>query len=205
MSHRSIAKCLPLLALTVAFMLPANAAEAEPVPLPKIDYEAKATLLNDGALFLRHSNGKMRIEMQMPQLKDPAIGFIDLKRKVMVMILPIPGAGNTAMEVGLGDDGTFGQVLGEGQRAGEDTVAGERCTLWKVSGAGGAESATACLTADNIALRTQVLVDGKTTTVFEVTELKRQPQNPAELQVPADANVIKLPKGVKGIPGLLKP
>ena len=143
--------------------------------------------------------------MQMPQFKDPAIGFIDLNRKIMVMILPIPGAGNTAMEVGLGDDATFGQVLGEGQRIGEDTVAGERCTLWKVSGAGAAESATACLTADNIALRTQVVTDGKTTTVFEVSELKRQPQNPAELQVPPNVNRIKLPKGIKGIPGFPQP
>jgi len=117
-----------------------------------------------------------------------------------VLLLPIPGMGDTAMEIGFGDDATFGQVVGEGQRVGEDTVAGERCTLWKVTS--GEHSATACLTADNIALRTQAMIDGKNTTVFEVTELNRGPQNPAELQVPPNANVIKLPKGIKGIPGL---
>lgn len=45
------------------------------------------------------------------------------------------------------------------------------------------------------------MIDGKHTTVFEVTELKRQRQNPAELEVPSNLNVMKLPKGIKGIPG----
>lgn len=193
------------LALAITLLLsPLAMAQAEPIPLPKVDYEAKAKLLNDGTLFVRHSNGRMRIEVEMPQIKAPVTGFIDLNRKVMVLLLPIPGMGDTAMEVGFGDDATFGQVMGEGQRVGEDTVAGERCTLWKVTSAGTEHSATACLTSDNIALRTQALIDGKITTVFEVTELKRVPQNVIELQVPPNANVIKLPKGIKGIPGFPK-
>jgi hypothetical protein len=194
-------KRLSLVILACA-LLPAGPSHAEPIPLPKVDYEAKAKLLNDGTLFVRHAKGKMRIEMQMPQLKAPVTGFIDLNRKVMVLLLPIPGMGDTAMEIGFGDDATFGQVVGEGQRVGEDTVAGERCTLWKVTSA--EHSAVACLTSDNIALRTQATIDGTNTTVFEVTEFKRGPQNPAELQVPPNANVIKLPKGIKGIPGFPK-
>jgi len=180
-------------------------AKAETIPLPAIDYEAKAKLLNDGTLFVRHSNGKIRIEMQMPQIKEPAVGYIDLKRKVMVMTLPIPGVQETAFEVEFGDEATFGQVAGEGNRSGEDTVAGERCTIWQVTSAGAKHSATACLTSDNIALRTQAVIDGKNTTVFEVTELKRQPQNPADLETPSNLNVMKLPKGIKGIPGLPRP
>jgi len=177
-----------------------SGAKAEPVPLPKIDFEARAKLMNEGTLLIRHSNGKMRIEMQIPQLQDPTVGFIDLNRKVMVILLPIPGAQNTAMEVEFGNDAAFGQVLGDGVRAGEATVAGERCFVWKVS-AGEDNRAAACLTPDNIALRTQVSIDGKTRTVFEVTELKRQPQNPADLEVPSNVNIVKLPKGMKGIPG----
>jgi hypothetical protein len=188
------------LALGFALALPFAGAKAEPLPLPKTDYEASAKLLNEGTLFIRHSNGKMRIELQMPQFKDPAVGFIDLNRKVMVLMLPIPGVQNTAIEVEFGDDATFGQVLGDGQRAGEATVAGERCTVWKVT-VGDENRAAACLAADNIALRTQVSVEGKTRTVFEVTELKRRPQNPADLEVPANVNTMKLPKGLKGIPG----
>lgn len=175
-------------------------AKAEPVPLPKADFEAKAKLLNEGTLFIRHSNGKMRIEMQMPHLKEPAVGFIDLNRKRMVLMLPIPGIQDTAVEVEFGDDAIFGQVIGDGVRQGQATVAGEPCTIWKVT-AGDESRAAACLTPDNIALRTQVSIEGKTRTVFEVTELKRQPQNPAELEVPANLRVMKLPKGMKGIPG----
>ena len=189
------------IAVAGALALPlAASVKAEPVPLPKIDYEAKARMLNDGKLSIRHSNGKMRIEMQMPQLPDPIVGFVDLNRKVMVLLLPIPGVQNTAMEVEFGDEATFGQVLGDGTRAGEATVAGERCTVWKIT-ASDDNRAAACLTADHIALRTQVSIDGKTRTVFEVTELKRQPQNPADLEVPQNVRIMKLPKGMKGIPG----
>ncbi len=198
-------KPFSLIALACALQVSAgSASQAETIPLPKVDYEARAKLLNDGSLLIRHARGKMRVEMQIPQFKDPAVGFIDLDRKVMVLLLPIPGAGDTAMEVGFGDEAAFGQVVGEGQRAGEDMVAGERCTLWKVTSTASEHSATACLTVDNIALRTEVLIDNKMTTVFEVTELKRAPQNPAELQVPKNANIIKLPKGIKGIPGFPK-
>lgn len=205
MNRGSTMRPLSLPALACALVLSqAHPTKAEPIPLPKTDYEAKAKLLNNGSLFVRHSKGRMRIEMQMPQLKELAVGFIDLKRKIMVLMLPLPGVADTAMEVGFGEDATFGQVIGEGERTGEDIVAGERCTLWKVTSAGTDHSATACLTGDNIALRTQAKIDGKIRTVFEVTELKRAPQNPAELRVPANANVIKLPKGIKGIPGFPK-
>jgi len=203
MIRRSYAKSMltAVFACVLAAQL-APQANAEAIPLPTIDYEAKARLINDGSLLVRHANGKIRIEMQMPQLKEPAVGYIDLKRKVMVMTLPIPGVQDTAFEVEFGDETTFGQVAGQGKRSGEDTVAGERCTIWQVTSAGSEHSATACLTSDNIALRTQAVIDGKHTTVFEVTELKRQRQNPAELEVPSNLNVMKMPKGVKGIPGL---
>lgn len=190
---------LAMASASALLLLPAPA-QAEPVPLPKIDYEATARLFNEGTLFIRHANGKMRIEMQMPQFKESVVGFIDLNRKVMVMLLPIPGAGDTAMEVEFGDDAAFGQVLGHGQRAGEAAVAGERCTIWKVT-SGDENRAAACLTDDSIALRTQVSIEGKTRTVFEVTDLKRRAQNPADLEVPPSVNIVKLPKGLKGIPG----
>lgn len=202
MIRQLAAKSLLLGSLAVSFVaaFAAQSAKAEPVPLPKIDFEARAKLLNDGTLFMRHANGKMRIELQMPQFKEPATGYIDLSRKRMVLVLPIPGIQGTAMEVGFGDDAMFGQVIGDGTKLGNDTVAGEPCTIWKVTSAG--QSAEACLTQDNIALRTNVTIDGKQRTVFEVTELKRQPQNPADLDPPSDLSIIKLPKGLKGIPGL---
>lgn len=195
------ASLLRLVAAASALALLLTPVKAEPVPLPKIDYEARAKLLNDGTLFIRHSNGKMRIEMLMPQFKDPAVGFIDLNRKVMVLMLPIPGVQNTAMEVEFGNDAVFGQVLGEGKRTGEASVAGERCAIWEIRAASEENRASACLTHDNIALRTHAIIEGKSRTVFEVTELKRQPQNPADLEVPSNVSIMKLPKGMKGIPG----
>lgn len=188
------------LAVSLVAAVTAQSAHAEPIPLPKIDFEAQAKLLNDGTLFIRHAKGKMRIEIEMPQFKEPATGFVDLTRKRMVLVLPIPGVQGTAVEVGFGDDAVFGQVIGEGTRLGNDTVAGEPCTIWKVTAGG--QSAETCLTQDNIALRTNATIDGKQRTVFEVTELKRQPQSSADLDPPSDLSIIKLPKGLKGLKGI---
>lgn len=187
--------------LTAFVFSGASAGYAEQMPLPKVDYEAKAKLLNEGTLFIRHSNGKMRIELQMPQFKEPATGFIDIGRKRMVLILPIPGIQDSAIEVEFGDDATFGQVLGEAQQTSQQrVVAGESCAVWKIV-ASEENKAAACLTSDYIVLRTQATIEGKTRTVFEVTELKRQPQNAADLEVPSNVNIMKMPKGLKGIPG----
>lgn len=181
-----------------------GAARGEPVPLPRVDYEAKAKLLSEGTLFVRHSGGKMRIEMEIPAVPQTVVGIIDLNTKKMVMLVPIPGLSTTAMEIDFGEDATFGQVIGDGHRVGTATVNGEPCTLWEVTGAGEQkkEKAIACLSADNIPLRTQANVGGGLKTIFEVTEIKRAPQNPAEFKLPPDVRVMKLPKGLKGIPGI---
>lgn len=195
---------LGFVVVAVAGTLAVSRAVAEEVPLPKIDFEAKAKLLNEGELFVRHAGGKMRVEIRMQHLDSAAVGFIDLERKRMVLLLPIPGIQDTAVEVDFGDDAIFGQVMGDGVRQGQATVAGEACTIWKITSVG-ENRAAACLTPDNIALRTQVSIDGKTRTVFEVTELKRRPQNAADLEVPSNIRVMKLPKGMKGIPGFPLP
>jgi len=186
-----------IMVLAAAFTL---AARAEPIPLPTVDFEARGKFIGGGELLMRHSGGKTRIEMDLPGVGIPITGIVDLKRKKIIFTLPIPGQTNTVVEADLGDDAAFGQVVGDGERAGNAVVAGEPCTLWKIKSEHG--NAVACLASDNIPLKTEATIDGKTQVVFEVTAIKRVPQNPADFELPPGAKVIKLPKGFKGVPGV---
>jgi hypothetical protein len=189
-----------LAAASLLALLPVPAAQAEPIPLPTVDFEARGKFISGGELLLRHSGGKSKIEMQLPGPGVAITGIVDLKRKKITFTVPIPGQANTVVETDLSDEAAFGQVAGNGERIGNSVVAGEACTLWRIKSEHG--SAVACLSKDNIPLKTEATVDGKTQVVFEVTELKRVPQSPAEFELPAGAKVIKLPKGFKGVPGV---
>jgi hypothetical protein len=175
-----------------------SAIRAEPLPLPTIDFEVQGTTLHGGQIQLRHTAGKMRIEANVPKLGQPITGIINLQTKKVVLLLPIPGVANTAIEADY--DFGFGQVLGNAERAGGATVAGEPCTLWRVSTEQG--TATTCLGKDNIPLRTEAVVEGKPHVVFEATLVKRERQNPADFELPKGTSIIKMPKGLKNIPGL---
>jgi hypothetical protein len=191
-----------LRAVAAALLIVASVAiaRAEPIPLPAIDFEARGKIIGGGELLLRHSGGKTRIEMNIAGTGVPITGIVDLQRKKIIFTVPIPGQANTVVETDLSDDASFGQVAGNGERIGNATVAGEACALWRIKSEHG--TAVACLSSDNIPLKTEATVDGKTQVVFEVTELKRVPQNPADFELPAGAKVIKLPKGFKGVPGV---
>jgi len=82
--------------------------------------------------------------------------------------------------------------------SGAATAAGESCELWEVDSKAGFSSGpvTACISRDNIPLRTEATIEGKRRAVMEVTELRRGRQDPALFAVPANIQVIKMPKGV---------
>ncbi len=178
----------------------ATRAFAEPVPLPTIDFEVKATMMGSGTMTLHHSGDKARVETDVGPM--PLTGIMDLKTRKMYMLMSIPGVGNAAMEVGIGD-ASYGQVYGDGKRVGSDTVAGEPCELWEMAGAKpGHENAhfsgpvIVCLSRDNIPLRTEATVNGKRKTVSQVTEVKRVKQDPSLFVLPKGVKIVKMPKGL---------
>jgi hypothetical protein len=173
---------------------------ADSIPLPTVDYAAKAIVYGGGTLVSRYSNGKMRVESQVPGVPLPAVSFIDLMTRKMVTTVAIPGMGNVATEVDFSDEGKYGVAIGQGRRVGSATVAGENCELWEMTGTtkkGREQTAIACLTRDSIALRVEATIKGKQETVFEVTEIKRGPQDPKLLAPPANLQVMKLPKDMR--------
>ncbi len=181
-----------------------GAARAEPLPLPQADFAMEARFLDAGTLSMRHAGGKLRTEVKVSG-KTMTV-WADLARKKAIVAVPVPGL-SVAAEIDLAEDPRLGPLTGEGTRLGTATVAGETCTLWRVAAkAAPGGTATACITADGITLRIETSSEGKPRTVFEATELKRSPQDPAALTVPPDLSVIKL-KGLKDLPlpGLGKP
>jgi hypothetical protein len=181
------------------------AARAEPIPLPNVDYQAKATMMGGSAVTIHHSGGKTRMEIQ-PRGLPQITGIMDLSAHKMIMIGAVPGMSNMAMEIDIGKDASYGQVMGEGKRVGTATVAGENCELWEVESKVGLSSGpiTTCISHDNIPLRTEATFEGKRRAVMEVTELQRARQDPALFVLPSNIQLLKLPKGVMpetGTPG----
>lgn len=181
-------------------------ASADPVPLPTTDFSLKADLKRGGSIDIAHSQGRMRVEIQKPNVPGSMVGIIDLKARRMVV--RTPNLPNMAVEIELPLEYVLGALSGTGLRVGEDTVAGEACDVWKVdpqmkSALG---PTTACITPDGIALRTVVEIKGTKQTVFEATSLTRAPQDQAQFQLPPGTQVVKVPKGkigaALGIPGL---
>ncbi len=183
-------------------------AHAEPIPLPNVDFQAKATALGKNNMTLHQSGGKARVELQAAGM--PTItGIMDLSAHKMFMIGAIPGMQNMAIEIEFGNDTGYGQVMGEGRRVGTATVTGETCDLWEIDNTKvgrNRDPITACLAHDNIPLRTEMTIDGKRRTVMEVTELTRAPQDPSLFILPANIQVMKMPKGasemIQALPGM---
>jgi hypothetical protein len=147
----------------------------------------------------RHSNGKLRVEMQVPGMPQGMVAYIDLHAKKGVTVMSVPGMGNMAMEIDVGDGEEYGVAVGRGNRVGSATVAGESCELWEVEGDRRdikKAEAVVCITSDSIPLRMEANVSGKREVVFEVVEFSRGPQDPKLLTPPANLKPMRVPKGM---------
>lgn len=204
---RRPAAILPGLGATLlAFGLASGPAPAmaEPLPLPQPDFQLKASLRGGGTLDLTHSQGKIRVEMSRAGVSSTIVGIFDLKGRRMLMM--VPAMPNMAVEMDIPPEYAVGALVGEGQRTGGSaTVAGESCDLWKVESrhASAIGPTTACITADGIALRTEVDNKGKPEVIYEVTSLTRAPQPPSRFLIPPGTQVIRPKGGLGGLPGLL--
>jgi hypothetical protein len=182
--------------LSSPFGLPAL---ADPVPLPNVEYSAKATMMGGMSMLSRHSKGKMRVEMSGPMLPQAMVAYIDLMTKKMLSIMNVPGMPPMAVEADLGAEESPGVTVGEGRRVGTSKAAGEDCDLWQIDAAKKIDKkvdAVACLSRDAIPLRMEATINGKREVIFEVSELNRGPQDPKLFAPPKDVQVMQIPKGM---------
>lgn len=188
------------LSAALALSLCHTAASADTIPLPSVDYELNAKVFGGGTMSSRHAAGKMRTEVQAPGMPAPMIGIIDLKAKKMVGLMSLPGQPPMAMEIEVGDDPSMGFAMGEGQRTGTGSIAGESCDLWTIKPQSEEDkefNGVVCITKDGIPLSMEGTIEGKRERFFEATSLKRGPQDPKLFVVPANVQKIPMPD-VKG-------
>lgn len=174
------------------------AALADPLPLPTVDFSLKAKLQQGAVMDMAHAGSRMRVHISGPKMPSAVVGIVDMKRGKMLMMLPdIPKA---AVEADLPAAYRAAVPRGDGKPVGEDQVAGEPCTVWKIDKSQDLETpAFACVTGDGIPLRTEVESKGKKQLVYEATSVTRGPQNPALFSLPPGTQVMKVPPGAAGL------
>ena len=176
--------------------------QAEPLPMPQVDYAVKAKMIGGMTMTGRHASGKMRMEMTAPGVPIPMTAYIDLKTRKVITVMSMPGMTPMAMEADIGTEEAPPVAIGEGRRVGTATVAGETCDLWQVEGKSSVEKsldAVACISNDGIPLRFEATMEGKRQMVFEVTEITRGPQDPKAMIPPANLKKMQIPAGM--LPG----
>jgi hypothetical protein len=188
--------------LAVCAVVPAADAQAEPLPLPKVDFAVKATMMGGMTMTSRHSGGKMRMEMTAPGVPMPMTAYIDLKTRKVITVMSVPGMTAMAMEADIGTEEAPPVAIGEGKRTGTAKVAGETCDLWQVEGKSSIDKsmdAVACISSDGIPLRFEATIEGKRQILFEVTEITRGPQDAKSMIPPANLKKMQMPAGM--LPG----
>jgi hypothetical protein len=193
---RAAVACLFALTVEPAAIGPLK---AEPLPMPRVDYEAKATLSGRGNIVVRHHEGKLRLDFDAAESGVKMTGIFDLASRKLQMTMPVPGA-KMAIEMDLKDEAGLGQATGDGTRVGTATVAGETCDIWHVTKTQSANTVAACITKDGINLRTQLGIDGQARAIMEVTELTRSAQDLSLFRLPPDVKIVKTPAGLGGLP-----
>ncbi|BAR99033.1 hypothetical protein [Blastochloris viridis] len=192
------------LAAAVLAGVPVAAPAAETLPVPSVDFTAEGSFASGGKMTVRHHGGVLRLDMTMPGVAAPVTGYFDLAAKKALMVVAT-AAGPMAMEVNLAEQAGFGVTVGQGERAGQDTVAGEPCAIWRIESGRAGEPAEACITGDGIALRTDATVGGRRQTVFEIASLSRAAQDPAVFRLPSNLPMMRLPLPPGGGKGPARP
>jgi hypothetical protein len=190
------------IAVPLALVLYSSPTSAsDPLPLPQVEYEARATTIGGGQVATRHAQGRFRVETTIPGVAQTVISIIDSRSRKVQTMLPIPGVLG-AVEIDLGDELSPGIAIGRGRRVGTASVAGEACELWEIDPPREVKRAgpgSACLSYDQIPLRVEATINGRLQTVFEVTELRRVRQDPKVFALPANVQVMRVPKGASNL------
>jgi hypothetical protein len=183
--RRSILTGAALLSLAA---VPAAAAADGPLLHPSRDvavvYHVEGTPAAGGPaqihtirMFWGDGGEALRVELDT----QPVVALIDFKRQRMEMLLPTK---QVVLDAPLDSRLVPGFVIPPGataKRAGGDTVAGQGCTVWNLSGPQG--GGTACVTADGVVLRAEGSAAHQGAGRLEATSVTYAPQ-PASLFVP---------------------
>lgn len=174
-------------------------ASAEPMPAPAVDYRARARAPQGVEMTLAHHEGHLRMEVESANLPDGMVSLIDLAKQDMVVLMEVPGMDRMAIEMDLPPGFSFSDASRQGTRAGTGEALGEACEMWRFMAKGLNQPVESCVTADGIVLRTSTTIAGKPVVLFEVTELERAPQDPAQFTLPKGMKARRLPSSMRSL------
>lgn len=161
----------------------------QPLPQPKVDFEARAILGNSGKASFRHHNGKMRVDARPTGVPVLITAIVDVTAgKALVAI---PGQ-RSAVEVDLNQDTNYGLLAGIGRKIGtSQIIAGETCENWEVRAEGVDFPAFACIAADGVMLKSEATIRAKAVVLMEVVTLNRVEQEERLFSLPADYTIVR--------------
>lgn len=202
---RPTAALLLGLAIVAPLAVPAAAQDRPPVP-PTRDYAITYRLDSGG----RTTNLNMAYNAQLQRIRtemSPShIGIMDQRTRRMTMLLVDQ---KMAMEMNFsGQPNTDPQEMmrdAEFTRLGQDTVAGHRCTIYRVRSQG--REGTSCMTAEGIMLRTEAPnAQGGGPVKMEAVQVSLSAQAASRFEVPPDFRRMQAPAGMPGgMPGAQPP
>ncbi len=172
---------------------------AEPMPAPAADYRAKARAAQGVEMSVAHHQGQVRVEVATGNLPEGMVSLIDLNRRGMVVLMDVPGMDRIAVEMEMPPGFAFSDAGRQGTHTGTGEALGEACELWRFEVKALNQPVESCVTADGIVLRTTTSMAGKPVVLFEVTELTRGPQDPAQFTLPKGMKARKLPSSMRSL------
>lgn len=179
-------------------------AQAEPMPMPKVDYRASYVTEPDGDhLTIAHRDGRLRVEID--HRGQRATGLLNVHSDRMTLLMAqqgVPVAMELSLRDGLGRLGAAGaanpgSLMTQADvtltATGRDVIAGLPCTRYRVTGRAGNQpvDGNACLTPDNVLLDADMIDQGRRYGL-RATAVHIAPQDPADFQVPGGTPVMNL-------------
>lgn len=187
-----------MLGIGMSFDIAALAAES--MPAPAADYRARARAAQGIEMSVAHHEGHLRVEVA-----NGMVSLIDLDRRGMVVLMDVPGMDRIAVEMDMPPGFAFSDANRLGTRTGTGEALGEACDLWRFEAKALNQPVETCVTADGIVLRTTTVMGGKPVVLFEVTELTRGPQDPAQFVLPKGMKARKVPPSMRSLlPDLIR-
>ncbi|WP_439633549.1 hypothetical protein [Glycocaulis sp.] len=181
-------------ACAAALMSVSSFAAAQEMRLPLSDFAMTVRIHDHSSgheqeMQMRHRSGDFRMEGEFQG--QSAIVLVNPVERMSTILVNMQGT-RMAIEMPMGDevslplaDERFGDAVGN------DTVAGEPCTIYRVEDEdipGG--EALGCMTDDNIVLRVDIPDRG---TAFEATHFSRASQDASLFTVPAGYQRMRMP------------
>lgn len=177
---------------------PALAQDRPPAYTPTRDVAVEYRLQAEGQtqqmrMAWLAARGLMRMEMPMGFAvldQRAGTGFMVMPQQRMVMDMNAAGLPGGSL--------TRPPESARFTREGQDRIAGQACTIWRVEDRG--ESARSCITADGVMLRTTTGAGSRATTI-EAMRVDYTAQDPAQFNRPQGFQNLQLPPGTGTPPG----